>query len=138
MRSYNRVTLLGHLGKDAELKAFPSGHGYLTFSMATSSRYTSKSGESVASVQWHNVMYAGKNADKIQELLKKGAPVLVEGKIEYREYVDKRDGLNKKSAQILATYLDMIGSREGNPKKKDESIDSVDDDFDSVQYDVPF
>ena len=91
MGSMNRVTLIGHLGRDAELKTTPAGVSVASFSIATSESWTDKaSGEKKEQTEWHRCVLWGKQADSLSRYLVKGKQVAVEGKLTTRSY--EKDG----------------------------------------------
>lgn len=81
----NKVILLGNVGKDPEMKQFDSGP-ITKVSLATSEKYTNKSGEKVEKTEWHNLNFFGKTAELVTKWVKKGDSIYVEGKLETREY----------------------------------------------------
>ena len=85
----NSVKLIGHLGKDPEVKTFESGKKKATFTMATTDSYRNQKGENVQETQWHNVVMWGKLADEAGQSLKKGSEVSIEGKLMHRVYETK-------------------------------------------------
>ncbi len=85
----NRVQLIGRLGKDPEVKSLESGRKLVSFSLATTEYYNDKEGNKVENTQWHQIVAWGKVADLAEELLKKGYEVMVDGKLNYRNYEDK-------------------------------------------------
>ncbi len=89
--NYNKVVLIGRLGKDADLRFTQNGErGVLNFTMATSKRYRERDGNWKEETQWHTIVYwVTRNFEAIHERLKKGALVLVEGEIAYRTWEDK-------------------------------------------------
>ena len=106
----NRVQLIGHLGADPEVKNFDGGSKLAKLSLATSDVYTNAKGEKVDETQWHNVVLWGKQADVAGQYLKKGAEVMIEGKITYRKYTDK-DGIDRYFTEIKGESLLMLGKK---------------------------
>lgn len=111
MASVNKVILVGNLGRDPEVRYLPSGDPVANVTIATSSRYKSKSGEMVEETEWHRVTFFGKLAEVVGQYLKKGRPVYVEGRIKTRKYTDK-DGQEKFSTDIIASEMQLLGGRE--------------------------
>jgi len=107
---YNKVTLIGNLGKDPELKTFDSGTTNCKFSLATSSSYK-KNDEWEQDTQWHNITLWGKAAERAAEKLYKGARVLIEGKVTYRSW-DDQDGNKKYMTEIQANFYRLMDKRE--------------------------
>lgn len=122
MASVNKVILLGNLGRDPEVRYLPSGDPVANITIATSSRYKGKTGEMVEETEWHRVTFFGRLAEIASQYLKKGRPVYVEGRIKTRKYTDK-DGVEKYATDIIASEMQLLGSREGmgEPAGEDES-----------------
>lgn len=100
--SVNKVILIGHLGRDPEVRTFQSGGRAVSFSLATSESWRDKdSGERKTKTEWHNVNILNEGIGKIAEqYLRKGSKVFVEGQIQTREYTDK-DGNQRKMVEIV-------------------------------------
>jgi len=113
MRGVNKVILVGNLGKDPEIKYFESGVPKASFSLATSESYTTKSGEKVDNVEWHNVIMWRGLAEVAEKYLKKGDSVFIEGKIRNRSW-DDADGNKKYITEIETVNMVMLGRRSTN------------------------
>jgi single-strand DNA-binding protein len=111
-RSLNKAIIIGNLGSDPEVRTTGGGSRVAQFSVATSRRWTTNSGEQQEKTEWHRIVCWGKLADVVEKYLKKGQQVYVEGEIQYRQYEDK-DGVTKYSTEINARELMMLGGREG-------------------------
>jgi single-strand DNA-binding protein len=98
----NKATLIGHLGKDPEIRTFQNGGRVASFSIATSERWTDKkTGERQERTEWHRVSIHSEPLIKLAEkYLKKGARVYVEGKLETRKWNDK-DGHERTATDIV-------------------------------------
>lgn len=116
--SYNKVILLGNLGKDPDVREFENGK-LVNFTLATTDRaYTNKSGVQVPeSTQWHNVVCFGKTADFVAGYIRKGSKVFVEGKIRYRSYQDQ-SGATKWVTEIIADRLDNLTPKSDNQSQQ--------------------
>lgn len=112
MASVNKVILVGNLGRDPETRYMPDGGAITNISIATTSKYKNKSGEMVEETEWHRVSFFGRLAEIAGEYLKKGRPVYIEGRLKTRKYTDK-DGVEKYATDIIASEMQMLGSREG-------------------------
>ncbi|MDD5480455.1 single-stranded DNA-binding protein [Rhodoferax sp.] len=112
MASVNKVILLGNLGRDPEVRYLPSGDPVANITIATSSRYKSKSGEMVDETEWHRVTFFGRLAEIASQYLKKGNPVYVEGRIKTNKYTDK-NGVERYSTDVIASEMQLLGGREG-------------------------
>jgi single-strand DNA-binding protein len=117
-RSLNKVTLIGNLGADPEVRSTPGGNRVATFSLATSRQWNSPSGEKQEKTEWHRcVVWNSKVstlADIVERYVKKGDKVYVEGRIEYRQWQDK-EGQTRYSTEINVRELIMLSSRSGAP-----------------------
>jgi single-strand DNA-binding protein len=111
-RSLNKATLIGNLGADPEIRSTNSGTPVATLSIATSRRWTSRSGEQQEKTEWHRVVCWDKLADIAQRYLKKGDRVYIEGSIEYRQW-EGQDGQTKYTTEIRAREMIMLGSSGG-------------------------
>ncbi|MEO8524983.1 MAG: single-stranded DNA-binding protein [Caldimonas sp.] len=113
MASVNKVIVVGNLGRDPEVRYNPNGGAWCTVSIATSRSWKDKtSGEKVEETEWHRVVFNDKLAEIAGEYLKKGRSVYVEGRLKTRKWTDK-DGAEKFSTEIIASDMQMLGSREG-------------------------
>ena len=106
----NSVQLIGHLGKDPEVKTFGDNQK-AWFSMATTDSYKNQKGEKVDDTQWHNIVIWGKLADVASKYLKKGMEVCVEGKLVHRNYETDK-GEKKYITEINVNDLLMLGSKQ--------------------------
>lgn len=105
--SFNKVMLIGNLGRDPELKATPSGQVLARFSIATTETWKNPQGEKQSKTEWHNIVVWGKQAEIADKFLRKGKQVLIEGRIQYREYVDQA-GIKKTSCEIRCDNFVML------------------------------
>ncbi|MEM6318422.1 MAG: single-stranded DNA-binding protein [Bacteroidota bacterium] len=103
----NAVQLIGHLGKDAELKEFGSGRKIAKVTIATNESYRNASGEKVEEVTWHNLIGWGKTAELMQQLMKKGQQVAIQGKLKQRSYEDK-NGIKRYVTEVSVTDFLMM------------------------------
>jgi single-strand DNA-binding protein len=112
MGSVNKVILVGNLGRDAELKFSPSGFPISGFSLATTDRRKDKDGQWQDKTEWHRIKLLGKQAESLNDYLKKGKQIYVEGRIETRSWDDK-DGQKRYMTEIIADRIQLLGSRDG-------------------------
>src|ERR1039458_4072742 len=119
MKSLNRATLVGNVGKDPEVKYLPNGTAVAKFSMATSERYKDKAGEWVDRTDWHNIVAWAKLAEIAEKYVKKGNQLFVEGQIQTRSWDDKTSGQKKYMTEINAKDLILLGGK-GGPDYGDE------------------
>ncbi|MFA5556046.1 MAG: single-stranded DNA-binding protein [Flavobacteriaceae bacterium] len=106
----NKVTLIGHTGKDVEVVNFENGGIKASVSLATNDYYTNAQGEKVEDTQWHNLVAFGKTADIMQKYVTKGKEIAVEGKIIYRSY-DTQDGQKRYITEIRVDELVLLGNK---------------------------
>ncbi|MGH9571917.1 MAG: single-stranded DNA-binding protein [Candidatus Acidiferrales bacterium] len=107
----NRVTLVGRLGKDPETRYTSGGQAVCNFSVATDETYKDRAGQRQKRTEWHRIVMWGKLAEIAQQYLKKGALVYLEGRIQSRQWEDKRDGQKKTAFEIVADTMKMLGGR---------------------------
>ena len=96
----NSVQLIGHLGKDPEVKQLESGRFVAKVSIATNDIYKNAKGEKVIETQWHNLVTWGKNAENMQKICRKGDEVAIQGKLTHRSYEDK-EGVTKYVTEVV-------------------------------------
>lgn len=109
--SVNKVILIGHLGKDPEVRQTPSGATVCTFSLATTERFKNKQGDQQERTDWHNIVTWAKLAEICGKHLHKGKQVYIEGRIQTRSYDDK-EGNKRYTTEIVADSMQML-SRAG-------------------------
>jgi single-strand DNA-binding protein len=113
MASVNKVIIVGNLGRDPEMRSFPSGDRVANVTIATTDRWKDKtSGEMKEATEWHRVVFNGRLAEIAGEYLRKGSQVYVEGSLRTRKWTDK-DGVEKYTTEIIAEEMKMLGGREG-------------------------
>jgi single-strand DNA-binding protein len=110
MSSLNKILLIGHLGRDPEIRYTPDGSPVATFSLATSENWTDKNGSRQEHTEWHNVVAWNKLADLCKKYLTKGRQVYIEGRIRSRDWQD-RDGNKRRTTEVIATQMVLLGSR---------------------------
>ena len=112
MASVNRVTLLGNVGQDPEMRYLPSGEAVAKFSIATTETWKDKAGGKQERTDWHRVEFIGRTAEIVGEYVKKGRQVYVEGSVRYDKWTDK-EGVEKVLTKIKGDKLTLLGSRDG-------------------------
>ncbi len=113
MASVNKVILVGNLGRDPEMRTFPSGDQICNATLATTDRWKDKaSGEMREATEWHRLVFNGRLAEIAGQYLRKGSQVYIEGSIRTRKYTDK-DGAEKYATDIRVDQMQMLGSRQG-------------------------
>jgi single-strand DNA-binding protein len=107
----NKVILVGRLGRDPETRYTSTGQAVCNFTMATDESFKSRSGERQQRTEWHRIVLWGKLAEIAQQYLKKGQLVYIEGRLQTRQWDDKRDGSKKSTTEIVANSMKMLGGR---------------------------
>ncbi len=119
----NKVIILGHVGKDPEIKTFDNGNQVATFSVATTEKgYTAQNGTVIPDrTEWHNVVCWKGLAKVIEQFVKKGDKIYIEGKIRSRSY-DDSNGVKRYVTEIYADNLELLGSK--HESQQSASIES--------------
>jgi len=114
--SFNKIIIIGNLGRDPELRYTPQGSAVCNFPVATSERRKNATGEQEEITTWFRVSTWGRQAELANEYLTKGKPVYIEGRLRVEEYTD-RDGKSRTSLEVNATDVQFISQRgdEGMP-----------------------
>jgi single-strand DNA-binding protein len=111
MASFNKIIIVGHLGRDPELRYTPSGTPVCDFSVATSERRGKRDGgEGEEITTWFRVSMWGRQAEVANQYLQKGKQVYIEGRVSQREWTD-REGNKRTSLEVHGTDMQFIGSR---------------------------
>jgi single-strand DNA-binding protein len=111
--SVNKVILVGHVGKDPEIRHLESGVAVASFSLATSETYTAKNGEKVSTTEWHNIVMWRGLAEIAEKYVTKGKQLFIEGKIRTKSWEDK-DGNKRYMTEIVADSMQMLGSKDSH------------------------
>lgn len=139
--SLNVVMLIGHLGRDAELRYTPAGAAVTTFSLATTETWTDKDNRRQEKTEWHRVVLWGKVASALAEYLTKGKQVYVSGRLQTREWKDK-DGLRRFATEVRADKVILLGGgqrRDNGPEHvRDVEVGSAADPGFGTDPDIPF
>ncbi len=107
--SVNKVILVGHLGKDPELRYTTGGAAVATWTMATNRKYKNRDGALIEDTQWHNVKVWQALAETCEKHLSRGRHVYVEGRLESREY--EKDGVKKYWTEVIANTVQFLDGR---------------------------
>jgi single-strand DNA-binding protein len=111
MPNLNKVQIIGHLGKDPEMRYMPDGRAVANMAVATSESWKDKdTGEKKESTEWHRVVVFGKLAEICGEYLAKGRAVYFEGKLKTRKWQDK-EGQDRYTTEIVADQMQMLGGK---------------------------
>ena len=153
-RGINKATLIGNLGADPEIRYTTNGSAVANVRLATAESWRDKeTGEQQERTEWHRVVFFGRLAEIVEQYLRKGSQVYVEGRIQTRKWQD-RDGNDRYTTEIVANEMQMLGGRgaggdapaksDGAPAKSDDApasspasglSEQPTDDFDD---DIPF
>lgn len=127
---YHTIIIVGNVGRDPEMRYTPSGQAVTSFSVATNRKYTSSNGESVSETTWFRVSAWGKQAEIVNQYLKKGSKVLVEGRLTPDKETggpriwNAQDGASRASFEVTAQTVRFLSSRgEGDGHAAMESGD---------------
>jgi len=119
--SFNKVILIGNVGKDPEIRRFENNIK-ASFSLATSETYTPKGGEKVTQTEWHNIVAWRRLAELSENYIKKGSQILVEGKLRYRSY-DDRDGNKRYIVEVEADTIQLLGRKPDGQSAPGQSVE---------------
>ena len=138
----NQAQIIGHLGRDPEVRHLPSGEAVANFTVATTEKWRDKaSGESKEATEWHNISCFGRLAEIVGQYLHKGSLVYVSGKIKTRKYKDK-DGVDKYATSIQCQELKMLGGKSSGGEQSQQHHQSKPapspNGFDDMEDDIPF
>lgn len=103
----NRVILIGHLGKDPEIRRLESGAVVARFTVATEERYKDKEGKWQSQTEWHDIVAWRQLAERAESTLKKGMSVYIEGKLSTRSWQDQ-EGNNRRTTEVVASYYRVV------------------------------
>lgn len=147
MASVNKVTIIGNLGKDPELKFMPNGDAVCNFSVATTDTWKDKDGAKQERTEWHNIVMYRKVAEIAGEYLKQGSSVYLEGRLQTRKWQTK-EGQDRYTTEIVADSMQMLGkksdSEQGNGNESQQkhseqkSNDYQKQSIEDIDDDVPF
>ncbi|MDG2042472.1 MAG: single-stranded DNA-binding protein [Bacteroidia bacterium] len=147
----NKVTLIGHLGKDPEVRYLEKDRVVANLTLATNERYNDRNGNRVETTEWHNLEMWDGLAKVAEKYLKKGSLVYVEGKLKTEEW--EKDGIKRYTTRIRVTTMNMMDKASGSSnetasaptssqessqsiaKQNDDAVDSI---IDSGDDDLPF
>lgn len=145
MASVNRMTLLGNVGQDPEVKFLSSGTAVCNLSVATTYTWKDKtSGEKKSETEWHRVVLMGRTAEVAGEYLKKGSSVYIEGRLRTRKW--EKDGVERYSTEIMGDSMQLLGGKGGNAEQGRQELPAaakaapakVATGFDDFADDLPF
>ncbi|MCS6820469.1 MAG: single-stranded DNA-binding protein [Microscillaceae bacterium] len=112
MASLSKITLIGNVGADPEVRIFENKK-VANFSLAVNEKYTKANGEQVEKTDWFRVSFWGNIADVVEKYVRKGTQVYVEGKLSTREYMD-RNNEKRFALEVTGQTLTLLGSKENS------------------------
>jgi single-strand DNA-binding protein len=121
-RGLNKVMIIGHLGRDPEMRYTPSGRPVTTFTMAVSRSWNTVDGERHTETEWFNVVAWGNLAEICKQYLNKGQQVYIEGRLQTRRWEDK-EGNKHTSIEVVANEMMMLGDRRDNNQSQEQAAD---------------
>ncbi len=127
-RGLNKVMIIGHLGRDPEMRYTPSGRPVTTFSVATTRSWTSADGERHEETEWFNVVAWGSLAEICNQYLHKGQQVYVEGRLQTRRWEDN-EGNKHFTTELVAKEMIMLGDRREISNETPISSETMEEDF---------
>jgi single-strand DNA-binding protein len=119
-RGLNKVMIIGHLGRDPEMRYTPSGRPVTTFSVATNRSWTTSDGEKRTDTEWFNVVAWNKLAEICNQYLVKGQQVYIEGRLQTRRWEDS-NGTRHTSVEVVANEMIMLGDRRADDEISDDA-----------------
>lgn len=112
MASFNKVILLGNVTRDFECRYLAAGTAVADFSLAINNNFTAKDGTKREEVTFVEVTFFGRPAEIAAEYLRKGSPVLIEGRLKQESWQDKATGQNRSKLKVIGESLQLLGSRD--------------------------
>jgi single-strand DNA-binding protein len=128
-RGLNKVMIIGHLGRDPEMRYTPSGRPVTTFNVATNRTWNSSDGERHTETEWFNIVAWGNLAEICKQYLNKGHRIYVEGRLQTRHWEDS-DGNKHSSTEIVASEMIMLSDR--------QSTNHPSEDYEGSEEEFPF
>jgi single-strand DNA-binding protein len=135
----NKATIIGNLTRDPELKALPSGMSVASFSVATNRVWRDKEGKKQESADFHNIVVFGRQAETVNQYLKKGSQVLIEGRIQTRSW--EKDGEKKYRTEIVAERVQFGAKPKNEAHRSDDEAAGAPTDEPGTEIsaeDIPF
>jgi single-strand DNA-binding protein len=134
-RGLNKVQIIGHLGKEPEMRYTPSGKPVTTFTVAVSRSWNTGDGERHSETEWFNIVAWGNLAEICKQYLTKGQQVYVEGRLQTRRWEDKEGGKHA-SVEIVANEMMMLGERrDHNSHSQTATSDSTSEETQNIVHD---
>ena len=143
MPSFNRVTLLGNLTRDPQVKHLPSSTTVADFGLAMSRRYKTQGGEDREEVCFVDCSAFGKQAEVIAQYCKKGRPLFIEGRLKFDQWDDKTSGARRSKISVVIENFQFLGGRDEDPSRapasgRQQTFDDVREPASSKKAEKPF
>ncbi|MEQ8313098.1 MAG: single-stranded DNA-binding protein [Gammaproteobacteria bacterium] len=150
-RGVNKVILVGNLGNDPDVRYMPNGNAVANVSLATSDSWKDKNtGEQQERTEWHRVVFFNRLAEIVEQYVKKGSKIYVEGRLQTRSW--EQDGVKRYTTEIVANEMQMLDSRgsagsdfgdsqpsqQSQPAAQSKPAQSAPQNFDNFDDDIPF
>jgi single-strand DNA-binding protein len=136
-RGLNKVMVIGHLGRDPEMRYTPSGRPVTNFNVAASRSWKTSDNERRTETEWFNVVAWGSLAEICNQYLSKGQQVYIEGRLQTRRW--EEDGVKRSTVEIVAKEMVMLGKRKKKDNDNDhEEEDDYGTDFEEEEDEFPF
>lgn len=136
-RGLNKVMIIGHLGKDPEMRYTPSGRPVTTYTVAVSRSWNSADGERHTETEWFNIVAWGNLAEICKQYLTKGQQVYIEGRLQTRRWDDK-EGQKHTSVEIVANEMMMLGDRRDANHTAEEQTPAAEAEPAATEDEFPF
>lgn len=125
MFSLNKAMIIGNATRDPEMRYTPNGQAVTSFGVATNRRWTDRNtGEIQEQVEFHDITAWGKLAENISQIVKKGTPVYVEGRLQTRSW-EGQDGAKRQKTEIVADNIIALGGRGGRTASDENPIEEI-------------
>lgn len=119
-----KVILLGHLGRDPEMRYLPNGTAVATLNIATTEAFKDRDGNRQERTEWHRVVLWARQAEIASEYLRKGSQAYIEGRLQTRKWTDK-DGNERYTTEIRGDRLQLIGGRRDDTQEPQASNEQI-------------
>lgn len=111
MASYNKITLIGNVGRDPEIRSISADKKVADISIAVNDSFTDTNGQRQDKTEWFRVSFWNQKAEVIEKYVRKGQPIYVEGRLRVRTYTDK-EGKERYSLEVIAQEFTLLGNRQ--------------------------
>lgn len=132
MLGINKVTILGTLGGNPEVKYLPNGGAIANISVATSEQWTGNDGQAQKRTEWHKIVFFKRLAEVVGQYLKKGSKVYIEGKLQTRKWQDQ-NGQNRYTTEIVANQMQMLDTKPQPTQQAQQPMQQVQQPMQQVQ-----